>query len=212
MVMSWLINSMTQDIGENFLLYQTGAEIWDAVRTTYSSQENTSELFRIERLLYGLRQGEDIVTTYFNALTRLWQQLDLFASHAWTCTTDEALFRSILDTKRVFQFLLGLNPSFDAVRGRILDTKPLPGLRAVFSEDLQPIHQQSLPPLVRPTSAMAAHGVQIVNGPITPSTLAGASTGNQPIGSLLGLARAPSLPLTVPPPLRFPSSRNKWRC
>lgn len=32
MVMSWLINSMTNDIGENFLLYGTAKEIWDAAR------------------------------------------------------------------------------------------------------------------------------------------------------------------------------------
>ncbi|KAM7461081.1 hypothetical protein LguiA_029202 [Lonicera macranthoides] len=32
MVMSWLINSMNNDIGENFLLYETTKEIWDAAR------------------------------------------------------------------------------------------------------------------------------------------------------------------------------------
>ncbi|RVW76072.1 hypothetical protein CK203_049183 [Vitis vinifera] len=30
MVISWLINSMNNDIGENFLLYETAKEIWDA--------------------------------------------------------------------------------------------------------------------------------------------------------------------------------------
>ena len=35
MVMSWLINSMTNEIGENFLLYGTVKEIWDAARETY---------------------------------------------------------------------------------------------------------------------------------------------------------------------------------
>ena len=45
--MSWLINSMKVDIGENFLLYETAKEIWEAVRETYSSSESTSELFAI---------------------------------------------------------------------------------------------------------------------------------------------------------------------
>ena len=38
MVMSWLINSMTNDIGENFLLYATAKEIWDAAKVAYSTQ------------------------------------------------------------------------------------------------------------------------------------------------------------------------------
>ncbi|KAB1997996.1 hypothetical protein ERO13_D12G055350v2, partial [Gossypium hirsutum] len=44
-VISWLINSMTTKIGEDFLLYKIAKEIWDAARETYSSFENTSELF-----------------------------------------------------------------------------------------------------------------------------------------------------------------------
>jgi hypothetical protein len=39
---------MTNEIGKNFLLYGTAKEIWEATRETYSSSENTSELFEIE--------------------------------------------------------------------------------------------------------------------------------------------------------------------
>ncbi|KAG6635842.1 hypothetical protein CIPAW_11G071100 [Carya illinoinensis] len=58
MVMSWLINSMTNDIGENFLLYGTTKEIWDATKQTYSNNENMSELFEVESVLHDFRQGE----------------------------------------------------------------------------------------------------------------------------------------------------------
>ena len=44
MVMSWLINSMTKEIGEDFMYYKTAKEIWDAARETYSNNENTFEL------------------------------------------------------------------------------------------------------------------------------------------------------------------------
>lgn len=72
MVMSWLINSMTNEIGENFLLYGIAREIWEAVRETYSNKENTSELFEIESILHDLWQSEMTVTQYFNTLTRYW--------------------------------------------------------------------------------------------------------------------------------------------
>lgn len=48
MLMSWLINSMVLDIGENVLLYSSAKEIWEAVRNTYSARDNTSELFGVE--------------------------------------------------------------------------------------------------------------------------------------------------------------------
>ena len=56
MIMSWLINSMNNDIGENFLLYGQAKEIWDAAKETYSSSENTAELFQIEIILHDFRQ------------------------------------------------------------------------------------------------------------------------------------------------------------
>lgn len=134
LVMSWLINSMTTNIGENFLLYHTAKEIWDAARDTFSSNENTIELFHIESTLQDLRQGEQSVTVYYTNLTRYWQQLDLFQSYQWKCPDDSVTFQKITETKRIFKFLMGLNKTLDDVRGRILGIKPLPTLREVFSE------------------------------------------------------------------------------
>ncbi|RVX00253.1 hypothetical protein CK203_026625 [Vitis vinifera] len=81
---------MTNDIGENFLLYGTTKEIWDAAKETYSNNENTSELFEVESVLHDFRQGELTVTQYFNTLNRYWQQLDLFEEHNWSCPGDES--------------------------------------------------------------------------------------------------------------------------
>lgn len=70
LVMSWLINSMTLEIGENFLLYHSVKEIWDATKNTYLSRDNSAELFAVESLLHDQRQGDESVTTYFTTLTR----------------------------------------------------------------------------------------------------------------------------------------------
>ena len=126
MVMSWLINSMTNDIGENFLLYGIAKEIWDAAKETYSNNENTSELFEVESVLHDFRQGELMVTQYFNTLNRYWQQLDLFEEHNWSCPGDEIRYRQIIEQKIIYKFLIGLNKNLDEVRGRrILGSKSL---------------------------------------------------------------------------------------
>ncbi|RVX01288.1 Retrovirus-related Pol polyprotein from transposon TNT 1-94 [Vitis vinifera] len=100
MVMSWLVNSMTADIGENFLSFDTAKEIWDTAKETFSDKENTSEIIQIEGILHDLRQGNLM----------------------------------IVEGKRVFKFLLGLNKNLDEIRGRIMGVKPLPSLREAFSE------------------------------------------------------------------------------
>lgn len=132
--MSWLINSMTTSIGDNFLLYTTAKDIWEAARDTFSSTKNTAEMFHIESILEDLHQGDNTVTMYFTNLTCHWQQLDLFQTHQWKCTEDSVSFRKIVETRRIFKFPMGLNKSLDDARGRILISKPLPLLREVFFE------------------------------------------------------------------------------
>ncbi|GMP56667.1 hypothetical protein CsSME_00021073 [Camellia sinensis var. sinensis] len=134
MVMSWLVNSMTTDIGENFLSCDTAKEIWDMAKETFSDKENTSEIIQLESSLHNLRQDNLTVTEYFNTLTRLWRQLDTFEVHNWQCVADGLLYKKIVEGKRVFKFLLGLNTNLDEIRGRIMGVKPLPSLREAFSE------------------------------------------------------------------------------
>ncbi|KAL6334797.1 hypothetical protein AAG906_021765 [Vitis piasezkii] len=85
MVMSCLINSMTNEISEDFKFYETTKEVSDAAKETYLDKENTSELFEVKRILNDLKQGELTVTQYFNALNRCWQHLDLFNENELDC-------------------------------------------------------------------------------------------------------------------------------
>ncbi|KAL5565431.1 hypothetical protein UlMin_028595 [Ulmus minor] len=112
---SWLINSMNNDIGKNFLLYETANEIWDAAREIYSNNENTMELFEIKGTLHDLHQGDLLI-------------------HDWSCLIDGAKYREIVEKKRVYKFLLGLNKNLDEVQGRILGMKPLLNIQETFSE------------------------------------------------------------------------------
>ena len=99
MVMSWLINSMTNETGENFMYYKSAKEIWDAAKETYSNKDNTSEVFEIEGTLHDLRQGELSVTEYFNFLNKLWQQLDICEELEWKCPEDNNNTRKWLKKK-----------------------------------------------------------------------------------------------------------------
>ncbi|RVX10668.1 Retrovirus-related Pol polyprotein from transposon TNT 1-94 [Vitis vinifera] len=113
MVMSWLINSMTNDIGENFMYYGTAKEIWDVARETYSNIDNTSAIFEIKSILQDLRQGDSTVIEYFNILTRYWQQLDIYEELVWKCPEDGLLYKKVIEKERIYKFLLGLNKNLD---------------------------------------------------------------------------------------------------
>ena len=123
--MSWLINSMNNDIGEFSPLRNSEGYMGCCQRNLIKQRQ--LDMFEIESNLHDLCQREFSVTHYYNTLTRYWQQLG-------ECPKDGMKFRKIVEQKRVFKFLLGLNQNLDEVRGRILGTKPFPNIREVFFE------------------------------------------------------------------------------
>ena len=91
------------------------------------------------------------------------QQLDLF-EYEWKCSEDVALYQKVVEKKRVFKFLLGLNKNLDEVRGRVLATKPLPSLSKAFFEVQREKRRKKVmlgtpnPPPQSDVSALSIHG------------------------------------------------------
>ena len=60
--------------------------------------------------------------------------MDLFYEVRWECTKDGVTYSKMIEIKRVFNFLHGLNPDLDEVRGRLLGSKPFPPIKDAFAE------------------------------------------------------------------------------
>ena len=134
MVMTWLVNSMAEEIGANYMCYSTAKELWDNVSQMYSDLGNQSQVYELTLRLGEIQQGEESVTKYFNTLKRIWQDLDLFNDYEWKSTEDCNHYKKMVDVNRVFKLLAGLNVEFDEVRGRIIGRNPLPPISEVFAE------------------------------------------------------------------------------
>lgn len=134
MVMTWLVNSMEEEISSNYMCYHTAKELWDNVNQMYSDLGNQSQVYELTLKLGEARQGENNVTKYFNSLKSFWQDLDLFNHYEWKSVEDFNHYRKTVEDHRIFKFLAGLNVEFDEVRGRILGRQPLPSISEVFSE------------------------------------------------------------------------------
>ena len=59
----------------------------------------------------------------------------MFKTISWKCTADSILYQKEVEDERIFKFLIGLNPEFDEVRGRVISRQPLPALVEVRREE-----------------------------------------------------------------------------
>ena len=57
---------------------KTAKEVLDSMREIYSDLENCSHSFELKIKLWQLKQGDRDVTTYYNEMVALWQELDQY--------------------------------------------------------------------------------------------------------------------------------------
>ncbi|XP_056165273.1 uncharacterized protein LOC130137618 [Syzygium oleosum] len=133
-VMSWLINSMTEKIQSSCLYYSSAAELWNYLNLAYSDLDNSTQVFELRNAARNLLQGEADVTEYYTSLVKIRQELDLHDDCSMACATCTKKYQDRMAKERAYDFLAGLNRDLDEVRGRLLGIKPLPCIEEIFSE------------------------------------------------------------------------------
>lgn len=134
LVTAWLLNSMDESIAKPHMFMKTAKEVWDSVRETYSDLENSSQFFELKTKLWQSKQGSRDVTSYYNEMVSLWQELDQCHDDVWENAKDCTRQKKREENDRVYMFLAGVNRDLDEVKGRVLGRQPLPSIREVFSK------------------------------------------------------------------------------
>ena len=164
LIRSMLINSMEPQIGKPLLYATTAKDLWDTTQTLYSKRQNASRLYTLRKQVHNCKQGTLDVTTYFNKLSLLWQEMDLCRETVWDTPNDSTQYAKLEEADRVYDFLAGLNPKFDNVCGRILGQRPLPSLMEVcFEVRLEEDRTNAMGVLTTPTIDSAAFSARSSN-------------------------------------------------
>ncbi|XP_043703187.1 uncharacterized protein LOC122653277 [Telopea speciosissima] len=130
--MSYLVNSMDQEIAGRYLLLDSAAKIWKTAHDTYSQVGNAAQCYELRQKLHSTKQLELTLSQYYNKMCTMWQQLDFLRTFTATCDVDTTAFRKWEDGLRVFDFLAGLNIEFDQIRANILNRDLLPTLEQAY--------------------------------------------------------------------------------
>ncbi|XP_078156597.1 uncharacterized protein LOC144552491 [Carex rostrata] len=121
-IITWLTNSMEPSVAELFLLPDTAFELWEAVKAMYGQQNNYSRIYQLKIEIQQEKQGERKHVEYLGALQKKKDELRLYRP----TTTDLTVIRKREEEDDIFEYLAGLNPSYEAVRAQIMNTIPLP--------------------------------------------------------------------------------------
>ncbi|XP_061338913.1 uncharacterized protein LOC133285667 [Gastrolobium bilobum] len=128
-VKRWLIESMTLSLMQRFIRLESAREIWDAaLRTFYDGSDDTC-LFELHQRSFSTKQLDRPLSTYYNDLLTIFQEIDHRMSSPATTVNDVVNTHSSLARMRVYNFLSAVDSEYDHVRGEILRKDPKRTLR-----------------------------------------------------------------------------------
>lgn len=143
-VLTWISTSLSPDIAQSAIYVENAAQLWTNLQNWFSKGDHF-RLFDLLQQINSMKQAEKSVTSYFNELENLWEDLEaLRILLKCTCDAHDALKKQRY-VEYVIYFLKGLNDSFNHVKSQILMMEPLPDVTKVFSSILQQERQLASP-------------------------------------------------------------------
>ncbi|XP_074322946.1 uncharacterized protein LOC141659910 [Apium graveolens] len=170
LVITWILNSMTDDISDGLNYVTTAEEVRNELRERFSGV-NGHRVFQVLKDIHNVEQGNKSVEVYFHKLKGLWDEYFVLEP-AVDCTCGAHKLLVERDQKhKLLQFLLGLHESNSNIRGQILMMNPLPSISQAYSfvkhdEKTRQRHQNFSQPVSPFANAIATNtdGVAVSNG------------------------------------------------
>lgn len=132
MVLSWLLNTVEPDLTEGVVYANTTREIWKDFEDWFS-QGNAPRIYQIQKTITFHTQGSMPISNYYTKLKGYWDELISYRGTPSCFCDGMKEYNKFKEHDQIMQFLIGLNDSYNAVRGQILLMKELPSVREVYS-------------------------------------------------------------------------------
>ncbi|XP_039128401.1 uncharacterized protein LOC120264640 isoform X2 [Dioscorea cayenensis subsp. rotundata] len=143
MVISWILNGLSQDISESVVYMKVASDVWQELEERFG-QANGPQFFQIQQELSQIRQGSSSITAYYTRIKKLWDEIQSLSNlPPCTCGLNQE-HQKLEEKQRLMQLLMGLNESYLAIRGHILLMKPLPTVREVYALLIQEERQREI--------------------------------------------------------------------
>ena len=96
---------MVSFIGKIYLFLLNMKDLWEVVRNWYSDLEN-SYIYELNTLVWQSKQKDKDVTTFYNLMVTLWQELNQCYKDDWENPNDATRFKKREENDRVYMFLV----------------------------------------------------------------------------------------------------------
>ena len=110
---TWILDSMSTEMANRFIKYETVTEVWDAVHKYHSKKNDQSKIAQLVNRACVLQQGNQSLLSYANELSSIFSELEHYRHPV--CSSGD---RDYILMDRVYKLLQGLRPEFEGIRSQ----------------------------------------------------------------------------------------------
>lgn len=136
MIISWILNTITDQIGNSLNFVNTAANLWSELQEHYS-QLDGHRIYQLINDITQLKQNDCTIEVYYQKLKGYWDELDTLEAPYMCicpCTCENGKANGERDQrKRLMQFLMGIDECYSNVRGQMLLMQPLPTVAKAYN-------------------------------------------------------------------------------
>ena len=131
-VLSWIMNCVSKELLSGIVYSTNVAEVWKELSERYDKVDG-SRIYQLHKEIATISQGMSTISVYFSRLRELWVEYDTLVPISTCGCPGSRDLNVFMHNKKLLQFLMGLNESYDQARGQILMMMPLPSLNKAYS-------------------------------------------------------------------------------
>ena len=124
-VISWILENMDTDLVNQFLDFSIAKVLWLGIETLYSSGRDGLQIL--------LQQGTKPIENYYSKLITLWKKINRRQPNPIKDPNDIIIYNRLTQQNRLYQFLAGIDESFDEDKIYLLLQDPLPTVEEAYA-------------------------------------------------------------------------------
>lgn len=137
MVISWILSSVDESIRKSVLFINLSHEIWTQLEERFS-MSNGLRKYKLNKEVYALMQNGANISDHYTKMKSLWEEIDCMNElpRIEVVTAEITSFMKALnkqEEQKLFQFLNGLDATYNTTRSQLLIMSPLPSVETACS-------------------------------------------------------------------------------
>ena len=93
MVMAWILNILTKDIGDSIIYAKSARDMWIQLEERYG-QVSGAKFYQVQKEICNVSQGSNDIATYFTKIKTLWDEIsDLDDIPVCSCASADKIFQ-----------------------------------------------------------------------------------------------------------------------